>query len=394
MKQSSIVLALCARSQGHPVFYDRLAGLLDKFEEWESLPAEAEKHGMAPLLYRHLCYLGATIPQSVRWLLVGLNLKHRHADQVRRRTLSEILERFEAEGITTLLLKGMALAYLVYPEPSLRTMSDIDLLVDKTQIKKAHQLLTALRFEMDPSPGWKPDGFNRRAYSKLVDHLPISVEMHYPTHFSFPFHGGINQSYRSRMNRGREKKRSGETFSTLISPPLSFALNGIKVRTLGLEDTLLYLRNHLQRHVVRYIWVADIVSWAEHYEEKIDWDRLNQEDPSFLGTLFFLHGMTPLTENLWRHSSKKHLPRSTGFVEVIQGWPQLPVSSWGERGGIRLCLRTLFPSKSWLQLFFGLSEKQLLYHYRFIRYPAWVFKEFFRKLISKGCMTVNRHNNS
>jgi len=378
-----MVLALCARSKGHPVFYDRLAGLLDQFEEWESLPAEAEKHGMAPLLYHHLGHLGATIPDSVRRLLVGLNLKHRHAEQVRSRTLTEILGRFEAEGITTLLLKGIALAYLVYPEPVLRTMSDIDLLVDKTQIKKAHQLLTALGFEMDPSPGWKPDGFNRLAYSRFVDPLPISVEIHSPAHFSPLLHGDFGQADRSRMNRGREKKRPGETFLKLISPLLSFTINGMKVQTLGMEDTLLYLRNHLRRHILRYIWVTDIVSWAEHYEEKIDWDRLNQEDPSLLGTLFFLQGMTPLTENLWRHSSKEHLPRSTGFEEVIQGWPQLPVQSWREQGVIRFCLITLFPSRSWLHLFFGLSEKQPLCLYRLIWYPAWVFKEFFRKLISK-----------
>ena len=72
-----------------------------------SLPAEAEKHGMARLLYHHLCHLEAEIPQSVRRFLVGLNLKHRHAYQVRRRILTGILERFEAEGITALLLKGM-----------------------------------------------------------------------------------------------------------------------------------------------------------------------------------------------------------------------------------------------------------------------------------------------
>ena len=38
MKQRSMVLALCTRSQGHPVFYNRLIGLLDKFEEWDPCP--------------------------------------------------------------------------------------------------------------------------------------------------------------------------------------------------------------------------------------------------------------------------------------------------------------------------------------------------------------------
>ena len=52
-----------------------------------------------------------------------------------------LIEALSAEGIEPVLLKGAALAYTAYPDPALRSMGDIDLLVPPCQIEDARATL-------------------------------------------------------------------------------------------------------------------------------------------------------------------------------------------------------------------------------------------------------------
>ena len=96
---------------------------------------------MAPLLYVHLKAAGVQLPRDVRRTLQGLVLRHREINRVRMRVLRDILSTYDSAGIPALVLKGAALAHLVYPEPGLRPMSDLDILVPESELWRAQRLL-------------------------------------------------------------------------------------------------------------------------------------------------------------------------------------------------------------------------------------------------------------
>jgi hypothetical protein len=123
----SCLLAGCARVECRPAHYHQIAQAAAQLREWAGVAAQAEAHGLAPLLYVYL--------------------RHRHANQVRTRVLHDVLAAYQAAGIPALVLKGAALFHLVYPEPGLRPMSDLDILVPESEAWRAQRTLAELGFD-------------------------------------------------------------------------------------------------------------------------------------------------------------------------------------------------------------------------------------------------------
>ena len=59
-----------------------------------------------------------------------------------------ILALLEREQVPVMLLKGAALVEAVYPHPGLRTMVDLDLLVPRPEIQRAHALVQTLGYSV------------------------------------------------------------------------------------------------------------------------------------------------------------------------------------------------------------------------------------------------------
>lgn len=60
--------------------------------------------------------------------------------------LRRITASLEGERIPLMVLKGMALAYIAYPNPYCGSMSDVDLLVRRADLEKAVKLVRGLGF--------------------------------------------------------------------------------------------------------------------------------------------------------------------------------------------------------------------------------------------------------
>ena len=69
------------------------------------------------------------------------------ADAGERQVLTEVLSALADAGMRALLLKGVALAYTVYPAPWLRARSDIDLLVAPGTLRDVAAVLTPIGFQ-------------------------------------------------------------------------------------------------------------------------------------------------------------------------------------------------------------------------------------------------------
>ncbi len=103
-----------------------------------------------------------------------------HLHQVKLTT--RVLSALHAEGINTVLLKGAAIAPLVYPDPALRSMNDLDILVSKSHASHAAEILKrigAVEHELFPTRPASRKTYHERVFQfRPAEQLSLVVELH------------------------------------------------------------------------------------------------------------------------------------------------------------------------------------------------------------------------
>ncbi len=323
---------------------------------WPEVLAQANAHGLGPLLYFHLKTAEVGLPPEVKRELAGLYLRHRHANGVRAQVVAEILAAFQAEAIPALALKGFALAHLLYPEPGLRPMRDIDLLVKPAKARRAQALLAELGFSAPLPPADSLPGKHMANATRQVAGLTISVELH---HNLF----NIAHPYSLELDE-------------IAAPPVSFALGNLTAYTLPHEEMLWHLCQHLTLigQPFRLIWLADIVGLAERFAPEIDWRRVERNYPQVLSALLLFHFITPLSEQLGRAAGLKIGPVPAGVGQEFQGWPARSIRQLRApgKGYGRILRDTFWPAEWWLRLYYGLGSARPLFWHRWLIHPLRV----------------------
>jgi Uncharacterised nucleotidyltransferase len=114
--------------------------------EWARARYASLVHGIAPLLAERL-------DASAGWLALDPDLRdylsEQHAANARRAALmladlAALLRRCNAAGVALMPLKGAVLAAHYYPDPALRPMADIDVLVRPAQLPVSAAALGAM----------------------------------------------------------------------------------------------------------------------------------------------------------------------------------------------------------------------------------------------------------
>lgn len=125
----------------------RLEWNIPENTDWSALLHAARQHQVEPLLYYALTGegMGNSLPaqEKAEWernVLVSGIAQLRNVMQVRN-----ILKRFVERGIPVILLKGLVIREL-YPQPELRTMSDVDFLVHREDVEGAREILLQLGY--------------------------------------------------------------------------------------------------------------------------------------------------------------------------------------------------------------------------------------------------------
>ena len=99
-----------------------------------------------PLLYKNLISNGIDHPLLTR--LKGIYKKTWYKNQMLLHQVQHVLSAFDAAGIDTLLMKGMALSLLYYKDLGVRSMLDFDILIPIKHTSKAMNYLV--------KNGWNP----------------------------------------------------------------------------------------------------------------------------------------------------------------------------------------------------------------------------------------------
>lgn len=130
--------------------------LPEQVEQWQAAQWEAARwaiqvHGLAPLLY-------TCLHRSLAWDALAPSLQHYLAEQQQTNTqrmalmlaeLGSVLRAAEAAGIPAVPLKGSIMATQYYPDPALRPMADLDLLVHPADATRMDVLLRDVGYQLD-----------------------------------------------------------------------------------------------------------------------------------------------------------------------------------------------------------------------------------------------------
>ena len=118
--------------------------------DWAALNAMASQHRLKPLLYAQL----GTSPALPPELRADWQAEHRVAAlraMLTRQELIDCANLLEAAGLAPIALKGAWLTRHAYPDPALRPMRDIDLLVPRDGVLAGYAALLAAGYtELEP----------------------------------------------------------------------------------------------------------------------------------------------------------------------------------------------------------------------------------------------------
>ncbi len=380
------LLGLCARATCTAEQYDQLAQATAAYANWQQLPSQAESHGLAPLLYLHLKQAGVKVPTDVQRQLQGLYLRHRRANQIRTQALYKILQIYQSEQIKAIVLKGAALSHIIYSEPGLRPMSDLDILASAPDAQRARTLLAKAGFP--PARPATPTLLHRHLpiTSAKVEGLPVHVEIHHKLHSNY---WNSLFAYLGGRWLGRETANTDRALAAtkaLFSRARPFELADLTALTLGPEDTLKHLCQHLLSHVnvwdyCRLIWVADLASYAERFAAEIDWAHIRRHRPVIIRTLSLLHFTTPLSDQLLHQAEIKigQAPRGLGID--FQGWPRVRPGQQSDASFRNLLQDTVLPSEWWLRLRYNLGSTRSLFLARWVQHPLHILGQMVRTML-------------
>ena len=228
------------------------------WEEWQNHNSEIRNgyigdigsiKKMRLLVFDALRHHGLEIDKESQTYLRSAYLREELRSNIFRRICRDVLRLLQKEGVSTIVLKGTALAETVYDNPVLRHCHDIDILMRDQDISRAANFLPSLGFrgfDQKPEPG--------NFHLKLVHESGLPLELHSRL-FQIPYYN---------VPSGEMWERSQNRI-----------IAGVPANILSPADSLLHVCGHASysksRESLR--WVTDAWFVINRHSD-LDWDFL------------------------------------------------------------------------------------------------------------------------
>jgi len=252
------LLLHCAASDDSAEGAEALRRLARDVADWQTLIEIASRHALVPLVAQELA-LGASdaVPAAVL-----ADLRARSQQGVMRSLqlsgeLVDAVHAMSAFGADPMPFKGPTLAVLVYGSLSLRQYEDLDILVRRQEVERARKALLSLGY----SPV-SPYNENQRASIRLSGHHEQFLNP--VTRSTIELHWSLNNRSLSRDSFEHNWWENRQCVS----------IGGVEMRTLGVEQLLLYLCMHGGKHSWgRLSWLCDFQRALRTYPDAY-WSRI------------------------------------------------------------------------------------------------------------------------
>ena len=251
------LLLCCARTQASPAVVQRLRNLVVQNIDWDYLFQLARRHAVIPLLYLQLEREGADFIPSTFVAKLRLQYRENYARNIiLTEGLCRLIELFNEKGIEAIPYKGPVLAVFAYGNLALRRFVDLDVIVRKSDVPLARDLLLADGYKLSQSlTGAQQDLLLRRQHNLQFarDNRRLLLELHWEV-APHLFASSVQEN---------------ELWRELVT----IDLNGAPVKTLAAGDLLFSLCVHGSRHLwERLGWICDVAELISRHE--LNWPAL------------------------------------------------------------------------------------------------------------------------
>jgi hypothetical protein len=333
--------------------------------DWGNLIQKAKQRKVAAMLFYNISQNGEIdrISKEAKFNLRKNYLAVLSKNMNIYKELAKLLKRLNDEEIPVIVLKGAALAELVYENIAIRPMLDIDLIAKSNDIKRINQIFLELNWENQEY--LSQSGFHEE-FSKHASYTngKVLIEIH-PRIHELP-------KLDPWLDAVSAKICSNDTF------------------ILGKEDFLLHICLHLEDHYrtgleVNLIWYIDIVKFLEHYQEDINWDyfiektkELNVEEiihgilheinQNLGGTIpdHILNQFGASQSNLSIENVFSPLSTPTKYFHVLMSEISGPRNATIKNRAF-IIFRNIFPHKAYMVRKYDIKKQNFFYLYYFVR---------------------------
>ena len=217
---------------------------------WDDFLRLAGGLGVVPFVAHVVREDGLGLPGPVREQILAGGRANAMRQLRRHAALREIASSLDAAGIPLIVLKGMALAYLAYPDPYCRSMSDIDLFVPRADLGKAVELVGRLDYR------GSRNFFSQDGSTFVSSDKAVQIEVH-----------GSLPSFEDL----------GVDSAFLWERSLPADLDGVQVRVLRPEDCIQHLCLHTGAHhhyLSRLQGLLDLRVYLEKHGGAMQWQAV------------------------------------------------------------------------------------------------------------------------
>jgi hypothetical protein len=339
--------------------------------DWKQLSCLAEAGRVVPLLHR-VWRDESFVPIEVQRRFRHAYLGNAHRNLVLLHELEATVAALDAAGVPTIVLKGGALAEVVYRNLALRPLMDIDLLMRREHLSIALRTLGERGFA--PMRPETRDGAAAAYENELLlikpGAVPVPVEIHWSL-FDSPY-------YQQRLN-----------LEVCWQQSVPFTLGERQAQMLDPVSQVLHLCGHLVLHHggEDLLWENDIAEFVALHGATLDWSTLLQRASACDLVIAVQTLLLPVAEEdpdsmpadvVERLRHLRPTPderRIVGYLTADERgvaqrfWTDLAsMDRWGERLGYTLT--HLFPSAAYMRERYRIRHPLLLpfyYPYRWFR---------------------------
>ena len=265
-------LLLCVARTMPPVA--RLRERAARENDWEYLFLLARRHAVVPLLYlqfeRHASDL---VPAEFLGRLKQHYLENSARNTVLTAELCRLITLFSNSGIDAIPYKGPVLGLFAYDNLALRRFVDLDVIVKKSDVLKARELLLAEGYTPSKSLSLSQQELLLRTQHNMQfsrDNHRLIVELHWEV--------------------------APHLFASSVNPEklwrdlVTIDVNGTELKTLSADDLLFSLCVHGSRHLwERLNWICDVAELITRHS--FNWTALLKRAADADSERMFLLGL-------------------------------------------------------------------------------------------------------
>ena len=264
------LLLCCARTR----VCERVREFAAAEVDWEYLFLLARRHSVVPLVYLQLeRYASDLAPAEKLSQLKKHYLENSARNTILTAELCTLITLFADSGIEAIPYKGPVLALFAYGNLALRRFVDLDVIVKKSDVLKAREILLAHGYTPSKSLSLSQQELLLRTQHNLQfsrDNHRLIVELHWEV---------APHLFASTVDA-----------DTLWQNLISIELNGAQVKTLSAEDLLFSLCVHGSRHLwERLSWICDVAELVSR--RSVDWNALLKRATDADSERMFLLGL-------------------------------------------------------------------------------------------------------